>query len=142
MGLFREPKSKVFVLQATMRCLRAIGQAQHTGRVFLSDDNLNTLNDELQQNFRISADELQKTAKDKERVEVRVVEPPVKIKLVRVRKQYQMREKQVVTGQALMPERADPQKWGGAGREIPPDRNPAGQPDRRRRGGRFRKPHL
>ncbi|MHB1056936.1 MAG: hypothetical protein ACYC0F_03505 [Rhodanobacter sp.] len=29
-GLFREPKSKVFVLQATMRCLRAIGQAQHT----------------------------------------------------------------------------------------------------------------
>src|SRR5690606_37323866 len=94
-----------------MRCLRAIGQAQHTGHVFLSDDNLNTLNDELQQNFRISADELQKTGKDKERVEVRVVEPPVKIKLVRVRKQYQMREKQLVTGQALMPERADPQKW-------------------------------
>jgi hypothetical protein len=111
-GLFREPKSKVFVLQATMRCLRAIGQAQHTGHVFLSDDNLNTLNDELQQNFRISADELQKTGKDKERVEVRVVEPPVKIKLVRVRKQYQMREKPLVTGQALMPERADAQKWG------------------------------
>jgi len=97
-GLFREPKSKVFVLQATMRCLRSIGQAQHTGHVFLSDDNLNTLNDELQQNFRISADELQKTGKDKERVEIRVVEPPVKIKLVRVRKQYQMREKQLVTG--------------------------------------------
>ena len=57
-GLFREPKSKVFVLQATMRCLRAIGQAQHTGHIFLSDANLNTLNDELQQNFRISADEL------------------------------------------------------------------------------------
>ena len=95
-----------------MRCLRAVGQAQHTGHVFLSDDNLNTLNDELQQNFRISADELQKTGKDKERVEIRVVEPPVKIKLVRVRKQYQMREKQLVTGQQLMPERADKQKWG------------------------------
>lgn len=111
-GLFREPKSKVFVLQATMRCLRAIGQAQHTGQVFLSNENLNTLNDELQQNFRITADELQKTGKDKERVEVRVVEPPVKIKLVRVRKHYQMREKQLVTGQALIPERADAQKWG------------------------------
>lgn len=48
----------------------------------------------------------------KERVEVRVVEPPVKIKLVRVRKQYQMREKQLVAGQELMPERADKQKWG------------------------------
>ena len=33
-------------------------------------------------------------------------------KLVRVRKQYQMREKQPVTGQQLMPERADTQKWG------------------------------
>ncbi|MDH0733267.1 DEAD/DEAH box helicase family protein [Pseudomonas sichuanensis] len=110
-GLFREPKSKVFVLQATMRCLRAIGEAQHTGHVFLSDDNLNTLNDELQQNFRISADELQKVAKDKERVEVRVVEPPVKIKLVRVRKLYQMREKAIVTGQKLGLDRADKENW-------------------------------
>src|SRR5690606_13424798 len=111
-GLFRAPKSKIFVLQATMRCLRAIGEAQHTGHVFLSNDNLKTLNDELQQNFRISAEELQKTGKDKERVEVRVVEPPVKIKLVRVRKQYEMREKKLVTGLELMPERADAQKWG------------------------------
>lgn len=110
-GLFREPKSKVFVLQATMRCLRAIGEAQHTGHVFLSDDNLNTLNDELQQNFRISADELQKTGKDKERVEVRVVEPPVKIKLARVRKLYQMREKQPAPGQELMPEWFIREKW-------------------------------
>ncbi len=110
-GLFREPKSKVFVLQATMRCLRAIGQAQHTGHVFLSDDNLNTLNDELQQNFRISADELQKVAKDKERVEVRVIEPPVKIKLVRVRKLYQMREKAIVSGQKLGLDRTDKENW-------------------------------
>ncbi|HGJ9031528.1 TPA: TnsA endonuclease N-terminal domain-containing protein [Pseudomonas aeruginosa] len=110
-GLFREPKSKVFVLQATMRCLRAIGQAQHTGHVFLSGDNLNTLNDELQQNFRISADELQKVAKDKERVEVRVVEPPVKIKLVRVRKLYQVREKAIVPGQKLGLDRADKENW-------------------------------
>lgn len=110
-GLFREPKSKVFVLQATMRCLRAIGQAQHTGHVFLSNDNLNTLNNELQQNFRISADELQKVAKDKERVKVRVVEPPVKIKLARVRKLYQMREKTIVPGQKLGLDRADKENW-------------------------------
>lgn len=110
-GLFREPKSKVFVLQATMRCLRAIGEAQHTGHVFLSDANLNILNDELKQNFHISADDLQKANSDKDRVEVRVVEPPVKIKLVRVRKQYQVREKQPVLGQALVPERADREAW-------------------------------
>ncbi|WP_338509522.1 TnsA endonuclease N-terminal domain-containing protein [Pseudomonas trivialis] len=110
-GLFREPKSKVFVLQATMRCLRAIGQAQHTGHVFLSESNLNTLNDELQQNFHISADELQKTGKDKERVEVRVIAPPVKIKLVRVRKLYQMREKAIVSGQKLGLDRTDKENW-------------------------------
>ncbi len=110
-GLFREPKSKVFVLQATMRCLRAIGEAQHTGHVFLSDSNLNTLNEELQQNFRISADELQKVAKDKERVQVRVTEPPVKIKLVRVRKQYNMRDKVISPGYELFPERPSREKW-------------------------------
>lgn len=110
-GLFREPKSKVFVLQATMRCLRAIGEAQHTGHVFLSGENLKTLNDELQQNFRISVDELQKTGNDRERVEVRVVEPPVRIKLARVRKLFQMREKQLAQGQELMPERSAREKW-------------------------------
>ncbi|HHR1017031.1 TPA: Tn7 transposase TnsA N-terminal domain-containing protein, partial [Klebsiella pneumoniae] len=62
-------------------------------------------------NFHISADELQRTGKDKERVEVRVVEPPVKIKLVRVRKLYQMREKQPAQGQELMPERSSREKW-------------------------------
>jgi hypothetical protein len=111
-GLFREPKSKIFVLQATMRCLRSIGEAQHTGHVFLSDSNLNALNDELQQNFRISADELQKVAKDKERIQVRATEPAVKIKLVRVRKHYQMRDRQFISGQVLLPERTDKQKWG------------------------------
>lgn len=110
-GLFREPKSKVFVLQATMRCLRGIGQAQHTGHVFLSNDNLNILNEELQQNFRISAEDLQQVAKDKERVQVRVVEPPVQIKLVRVRKYYQLREKQLKPGQALGLNRSDKENW-------------------------------
>lgn len=110
-GLFREPKSKVFVLQATMRCLRAIGEAQHTGHVFLSNANLKTLNDELQQNFRISADELQKTGSDRVRVEIRPLEPGVKIKLMRVRKQYQMREKQYVPDRELIPERFNREKW-------------------------------
>lgn len=110
-GLFREPKSRVFVLQATMRCLRSVGQAQHTGHVFLSNDNLEILNDELQQNFRISAEELQKTASNKERVEVRVVEPPVKIKLVRVRRQYTMRDKPRAAGQALGLDRTNKEAW-------------------------------
>lgn len=110
-GLFREPTSKVFVLQATMRCLRSIGQAQHTGHVFLSNDNLETLNEELLQNFRISADELQNTASDKERVQIRVTEPPVTIKLKRVRKTYTIREKQITPGVAIGIDPADKEKW-------------------------------
>jgi type III restriction enzyme len=110
-GLFREPKSKVFVLQATMRCLRAIGQAQYTGHVFLSKENMETLDDELQKNFRISAAELQSVASDKERVQIRVVAPPVKIKLVRVRKQYNVRERTLTAGQELFPELGSGEKW-------------------------------
>jgi type III restriction enzyme len=111
-GLFRAPKSKIFVLQATMRCLRSVGEAQHTGHVFLSNENLEILNDELQQNFRISAEELQNTASDTKRVEIRVVEPPVKIKLVRIRKQYAVREKKLVPGQALGLDRTNKENWG------------------------------
>lgn len=110
-ALFRAPKSKVFVLQATMRCLRAIGQAQYTGHVFLSNDNLEILNDELQQNFRISTEELQKAASDTQRVEVRVVEPPVRIRLVRVHKTYTVREKVLVPGQSLGLDRANTEGW-------------------------------
>jgi hypothetical protein len=110
-GMFREPKSKIFILQATMRCLRAIGEAQHTGHVFLSDANLEILNDELQQNFRISAEELQNVASDKERVKILVVAPPVKIRLVRVRKQYNVREKTIIPGLELFPEKDSREKW-------------------------------
>ena len=110
-GLFRQPKSKIFVLQATMRCLRAVGEAQHTGRVFLSNDNLKILNDELQQNFRISSDDLQKVANDTERIQIRVVEPPVKIKLVRVRKQYMVRKKILELDASLGLNRDDKEAW-------------------------------
>lgn len=110
-ALYRQPKSKVFVLQASMRCLRAIGEAQHTGQVYLTNDNLEILNNELQQNFRISADELQDTGKDKERIAIHVTEPPVKIKLVRVRKYFDMREKALVAGTAIGIDQNDPASW-------------------------------
>jgi len=100
-ALFRKPKSKVFVLQATMRCLRAIGDKQYTGQIYLSDENLQILEDELEQNFRISGDELENAGKDKETVEVRVVPPPVKIKIRRISSRYEMRDKAVKDGFSL-----------------------------------------
>lgn len=110
-GLFREPKSRIFVLQATMRCLRAIGEAQHKGHVFLSEANRVILNEELQQNFRISVDDIQRIAADKERVQIRVVEPPAKIKLVRIRRQFTVREKPPVAGQELGLDRSAREAW-------------------------------
>ena len=109
-AMFREPKSKVFVLQATMRCLRSIGEVQHTGNVYLSEDNLVILDNELQQNFRISAEEIRQKEK-KPTVEIRVVEPSVKIKLVRVRKQFRVSEKTIQPGTALGLDRQNREAW-------------------------------
>jgi type III restriction enzyme len=35
-ALYLAPKSKIFVLQSTMRCLRSIGNIQETGHIYLS----------------------------------------------------------------------------------------------------------
>ena len=110
-GLFREPKSKIFVLQATMRCLRQIGKIQHTGQVYLSHDNMEILNDELQKNFRISAEEFQGSGTDKVRVEVHVVPPPRTIKLKRIRRQFEIKEKVPAKNTKLGIDAVDTEKY-------------------------------
>lgn len=96
-ALFRKPKSKIFVLQATMRCLRSIGEGQQTGYVYLSEDNQQILEDELQQNFRVSISEMENAGQTGEKIQVRVLKEK-KIKLVRVRRQFTLKEKQITTG--------------------------------------------
>ena len=91
-AMFRQPKSKVFVLQATMRCLRSIGKAQEEGHIYLSDENLQILNDELQQNFRLNTDDLKNLAKKKPEYEVRILKRK-KISLTHVRHLYETKEK-------------------------------------------------
>jgi len=59
-ALFREPRSKIFVLQATMRCLRSIGEGQQTGHIYLSNDNVQILDEEL---HRISGLALMKSVR-------------------------------------------------------------------------------
>lgn len=110
-ALFRKPKSKIFVLQATMRCLRSIGEGQQIGSVYLSDENCQILDDELQQNFRLTVDEIQGMATDKENVQIKIVPPPIKIKLQRVRKLFAAREKTVQPGLSLHLDRAETDKY-------------------------------
>lgn len=100
-ALYRKPKSKIFVLQATMRCLRSIGAAQNTGHIYLSDENVQILEDELQQNFRVSIGEIEQGGIDSERVKVRVKQPVEKIRLKRVRRLYSMQEKTPADGFSL-----------------------------------------
>lgn len=110
-ALHRKPKSKVFVLQATMRCLRAITTSQQTGSVYLSTENLKILEDELESNFRLSIEEVTKSGTDKVRVEVRPVPPPIKITLKRVCKLHQLIEKPIASGVDLELEKADCERY-------------------------------
>ena len=92
-ALHREPKSKVFVLQATMRCLRAIGPVQETGTVYLSEGNRQILSEELQNNFWLNIDDFTGAGeKGKKPVVVKIVPPPVTVKLKRIRKHYELKE--------------------------------------------------
>lgn len=94
-ALFREPKSKIFVLQATMRAMRSITDIQETASIYLTEECRKILANELEANFRIDIDEFQSIGKDKKPYQVRTVPPPVKIPLKRVRNLFEMKEKEM-----------------------------------------------
>ena len=110
-ALFRKPRSKVFVLQATMRCLRAIGPIQETGHVYLSDENLSILQDELDQNFRLTTETLQGAGEDSEPVIVKVIPPPPKIKIHRIRHLYTLKTKEPAPGIQFNFDQVDTEKY-------------------------------
>ena len=91
-AMFRQPKSRVFVLQASMRCLRAIGDQQEEGQVYLTEENAAILNEELQQNFRLTTDDLKRPERESHTYEVRVLKKK-SIPLTRVRHLYDCKEK-------------------------------------------------
>jgi type III restriction enzyme len=94
-ALYRSPKSKIFVLQATMRCLRKITDVQQTANVYLSKKNFDILNDELEQNFRMTIEDLkQKSKPEKRKFKVRFNKPPRYIKLKYIRHNYKLEEKE------------------------------------------------
>ena len=76
-----------------MRCLRAISDVQQTGHVYLSAENTQILEEELQQNFRVDIESLHRPNENKRVYEIRPVPPPVKITLKHIRKLHQLREK-------------------------------------------------
>ena len=94
-ALYRSPKSKVFVLQATMRCLRAITDERQTATVFLSKENYDTLNDELHKNFNMEIKDIKNPSNNnRHKYKVRVLPPPRTITLKRVWHEYSLHEKE------------------------------------------------
>lgn len=92
-ALFRSPKSKNFVLQSTMRCLRQITDTQQTAKVYLSEENYNELESELQKNFNVNIKELKQAKDDKIDVPVHIVKPDKTIRVDEIKKKYTLEEK-------------------------------------------------
>lgn len=93
-ALFRSPKSKIFVLQATMRCLRKLTDEQLKATVFLSKENLDTLDAELRNNYNMEISDLGKRPKKKKsNYKIRVLPPPRSIKMKRIWHEYSLIEK-------------------------------------------------
>ena len=97
-ALYRSPKSKIFVLQATMRCLRAITDERLTATVFLSKENYDTLDDELHKTFNMEISDIKNTSTDdRHKYQVRVLPPPRSIRLKRVWHEYTVSSKEYST---------------------------------------------
>lgn len=93
-ALFRSPSSKIFVLQSTMRCLRSITDMQQKAHVYLSKENLNILNDELQKNFNVTIKQV--TTKDpsaKKDFSITIVPPVKMLTLEELKKHYTLTKK-------------------------------------------------
>lgn len=94
-AMYRKAKSTVFVLQATMRCLRQIGDYQHTAYLYFSQENLDILNKELQENFNITLEDMSGAGEESKIAEVRIVPPPIKVKMKKIHKLCQLRKKKL-----------------------------------------------
>lgn len=89
-ALFREPKSKVFVLQATMRCMRSIGPLQETATVYMTEDCRAILVRELDANFRMTLEDLQSAGGERKTYKVKPVPPPIRITVAREAAMYRL----------------------------------------------------
>ena len=76
-----------------MRCLRKITTEQLTATVFLSKENYDTLDAELNKNFNMDIKDMSKPSGEKSlRYKVRVLPPPRSVKLKRIWREYSLNE--------------------------------------------------
>lgn len=87
-ALYRSPKSKVFVLQATMRCLRQITSVQQEAMVRLSKENFDILDAELNKKFRMDLDGLINSKAAKKQVYQVHLRKNIKIKVKQIHRNF------------------------------------------------------
>ena len=93
-ALFRSPKSKIFVLQSTMRCLRSITENQQLAHVYLSEENYKILDDELKKNFNVDIKTMKESGgQDKPVFAVRINQPVKTLILDEIIRRYELVEK-------------------------------------------------
>ncbi|KXX67411.1 DEAD/DEAH box helicase family protein [Flammeovirga sp. SJP92] len=112
--LYRKPdsKNKIFVLQATMRCLRQIGNRQETGLIFLDKENENTLDEQLSENFQMSLKDMKEAGEDdKEDFYIKVNKPIKKITFRRKITKFEVKEKEVANGFSFAFHDVDKEKY-------------------------------
>lgn len=85
-ALYRKPKSSIFVLQSSTRCLRSIGDNSTVASIFLSDENYRILDKELKNNFATSIEEL-KNQEQKSIEHTLTVEKKKKVRVKKVLKE-------------------------------------------------------
>ena len=84
---------KVFVLQSTMRCLRSITEIQQTARAYLSKDNYNILDEELEKNFNLNINTVTTAGGvPKKEYHIKIVEPVINISLSEIKKNYTIKK--------------------------------------------------
>jgi hypothetical protein len=66
-ALYRKPKSPIFVLQSSTRCLRSIGDNSTIAHIFLSEENYRIMDKELKNNFATNIEEL--SSSDQKKIE-------------------------------------------------------------------------
>lgn len=94
-AMFRDPKSKNMILQSTMRCLRQLSDQQLTAQIYLSQSNFKILEDELNKNFNMDIKDLGTQKVDnKKPYNVRVLPPPIYIKVPKKIHNYYLVDKQ------------------------------------------------
>lgn len=112
-ALYRSPKSKIFVLQSTMRCLRSITDCQQLAHVYLSQDNYEILDDELKKNFNVDIKSVSgKFVADKNDYVVKIVPPVKELHLEEITKTYELIERALTeSGISLKVDKIDQEKY-------------------------------